>query len=161
LVDIKDFPIPSQAPTSTSAPSSPSPSPSPGSYTRSAYSLPALSPSLLPSPFQIPSPHITFTLTPTQPNSGRELLDQGVTWGLGSLSRFGRCTGRRGQRGEEIGKKEKETSVWFAGDTGYQTSEGLCPVFKCKSAHPAARWLLTRIPSPRNRLNTRSIRSWL
>jgi hypothetical protein len=27
--------------------------------------------------------------------------------------------------------------VWFAGDTGYQTSEGPCPVFKGKSTHPS------------------------
>jgi len=32
--------------------------------------------------------------------------------------------------GDGIGTTEKEASVWFAGDTGYQTSEGPCPVFK-------------------------------
>jgi len=26
--------------------------------------------------------------------------------------------------------KEREASVWFTGDTGYQTSDGPCPVFK-------------------------------
>ena len=36
-----------------------------------------------------------------------------------------------GQKG-----KEREASVWFAGDTGYQTSDGPCPVFKGRFFSP-------------------------
>jgi N-acyl-phosphatidylethanolamine-hydrolysing phospholipase D len=80
---------------------------------------------------------MVFTLTPTQHNSGRGLLDQGATlWGswvvkqlwLGDSNLENRIdTGENEFRQKG---KEKEASVWFAGDTGYQTSDGPCPVFK-------------------------------
>jgi len=77
-------------------------------------------------------PKIIFTCTPTQHNSGRNLLDQGTTlwaswavkqiWDIGDTDEQDATTRMTG--------KGKLASVWFAGDTGYQTSNGPCPVFK-------------------------------
>jgi hypothetical protein len=40
------------------------------------------------------------------------------------------------ESGVEQKGKEREASVWFAGDTGYQTSDGPCPVFKGRFFSP-------------------------
>ncbi|KAJ7122030.1 Metallo-hydrolase/oxidoreductase [Mycena crocata] len=62
----------------------------------------------------------SFTCTPAQHNSGRGMLDQ--NWSLW-------CSWVVKQIPEN--KPESATaSVYFAGDTGYQTAEGACPVFK-------------------------------
>lgn len=80
---------------------------------------------------------MVFTLTPTQHNSGRGLLDQGATlWGSWVVKQLwpgdSNIENRIDTGENEFGQKgkEKEASVWFAGDTGYQTSDGPCPVFK-------------------------------
>ncbi|KAJ7141084.1 beta-lactamase superfamily domain-containing protein [Mycena epipterygia] len=60
----------------------------------------------------------SFTCTPAQHNSGRGMLDQNWTlW----------CSWVVQQIQEDASTK---ASVYFAGDTGYQTAEGACPVFK-------------------------------
>lgn len=78
------------------------------------------------------SPQIIFTCTPTQHNSGRNLIDQGTTlwasWGVKQIWDGG-DTNKRDDIAGATGKG-KLANVWFAGDTGYQTSEGPCPVFK-------------------------------
>ncbi|KAJ7467015.1 Metallo-hydrolase/oxidoreductase [Mycena latifolia] len=61
----------------------------------------------------------SFTCTPAQHNSGRGMLDQ--NWSLW-------CSWVVQQIPE--GGAPAAASVYFAGDTGYQTAEGACPVFK-------------------------------
>lgn len=83
------------------------------------------------------SPRITFTCTPTQHNSGRSLLDQGMTlwasWAVKQVWELAvdNITNEQDETTEDTTKRKgKSANVWFAGDTGYQTSEGPCPVFK-------------------------------
>ncbi|KAJ6507382.1 Metallo-hydrolase/oxidoreductase [Mycena vitilis] len=60
----------------------------------------------------------TFTCTPAQHNSGRGVLDQNYTLWCGWVV-------------QQIPKdKPAAVSVYFAGDTGYQTATGACPAFK-------------------------------
>jgi len=137
------IPIPPHGPTLGRTPSPP---PAPSAYSSASASLSSSSPPTLP----IPLPRITFTHTPTQHNSGRGVFDQGATlWGSWVVKQVwggvgGLGDGFDGWENEdsiENGKREKwrekererEASVWFAGDTGYQTSDGPCPVFKGQS----------------------------
>jgi hypothetical protein len=91
--------------------------------------------------------HITITLTPAQHNSGRGVLDQGATlWGSWAVKQV--WGGRTHEHEHDCdhdyeggGEGEREANVWFAGDTGYQTSEGACPVFEGPSV---------RVPLPRH-----------
>ncbi|KAJ7633497.1 Metallo-hydrolase/oxidoreductase [Mycena polygramma] len=60
----------------------------------------------------------TFTCTPAQHNSGRGVLDQNYTLWCGWVV-------------QQIPKDAPAAvSVYFAGDTGYQTATGACPAFK-------------------------------
>jgi N-acyl-phosphatidylethanolamine-hydrolysing phospholipase D len=87
--------------------------------------------------------HVTITLTPAQHNSGRGVLDQGATlWGSWAVKQV---WGGRAHDYEGGGEGEREANVWFAGDTGYQTSEGACPVFEGPSPSLATSSPLTHL----------------
>ncbi|KAJ7933952.1 beta-lactamase superfamily domain-containing protein [Mycena leptocephala] len=66
----------------------------------------------------------SFTCTPAQHNSGRGMLDQ--NWSLW-------CSWVVQQIPEGA---PPAASVYFAGDTGYQTAEGACPAFKARPIRP-------------------------
>ncbi|KAK6996981.1 Metallo-hydrolase/oxidoreductase [Favolaschia claudopus] len=61
----------------------------------------------------------TFTCTPAQHNSGRGMLDQ--NWSLWCSWVVQKTT---------ADGSSPVASVYFAGDTGYQTADGACPAFK-------------------------------
>lgn len=71
---------------------------------------------------------VSFTCTPTQHNSGRGLADQGATlWASWAVKQTWSEPVSNTQANE---LKDRVASVWHAGDTGYQSSNGPCPVFK-------------------------------
>ena len=87
------------------------------------------------SAFPIGAGEVTFTCTPTQHNSGRGLHDQGATlwasWAVKQVWRESPSTETE-EGTQETGKVERErvANIWHAGDTGYQSAPGPCPVFK-------------------------------
>ncbi|KAF7981423.1 hypothetical protein HWV62_33413 [Athelia sp. TMB] len=87
------------------------------------------------SAFPIGVGKVTFTCTPTQHNSGRGLHDQGATlWASWAVKQVWlESPSTEAEAGaQETGKVERErvANVWHAGDTGYQSDAGPCPVFK-------------------------------
>lgn len=149
------IPIHAKAPVSSIPPSKfPSTSLSP----LAAHSLSIASTTAAPaSPTTESLPRITVTLTPTQHNSGRGILDQCTTlWGSWVVKQAWSSAQDESEgddkRGEGRGKagKEKEAIVWFAGDTGYKTSEGPCPIFKGQSLHWHVETLIVDNPLPKN-----------
>lgn len=92
---------------------------------------------------------VVFTCTPTQHNSGRGLHDQGATlWASWAVKQTWRepisDSGAAGNATQENDAQsvERVASVWHAGDTGYQSEAGPCPVFKGPSS------LLTNLTTP-------------
>ncbi|KZP06102.1 Metallo-hydrolase/oxidoreductase [Athelia psychrophila] len=75
---------------------------------------------------------VTFTCTPTQHNSGRGLHDQGATlWASWAVKQTWRePLSDAGTTDDAPQEKERAANVWHAGDTGYQSDAGPCPVFK-------------------------------
>ncbi|KIY44668.1 Metallo-hydrolase/oxidoreductase [Fistulina hepatica ATCC 64428] len=72
---------------------------------------------------------VEFVCTPAQHNSGRGLFDQSHTlWASWVVRQLAgpEENGEHGNRSDEL----PYSSIYFAGDTGYQTASGPCPVFK-------------------------------
>jgi len=63
-----------------------------------------------------------FICTPAQHNSGRGLLDQNATLWASWVVEF--SVRRRGNLNED-----QKVCIFFAGDTGYDTQRGHCPIF--------------------------------
>jgi len=66
---------------------------------------------------------VKFICTPAQHNSGRGLMDQNATLWASWVIDF--SVRRRGNSNEDT-----RVSLFFAGDTGYETQSGPCPIFK-------------------------------
>ncbi|KAL4248986.1 Ribonuclease Z/Hydroxyacylglutathione hydrolase-like protein [Abortiporus biennis] len=84
---------------------------------------------------QLPGSDLEFICTPAQHNSGRGVLDQSTTlwasWIIRLRPHAPTCEiEKESLTSLEIANRTIYPSVWFAGDTGYQTASGPCPAFK-------------------------------